>query len=440
MKKLLYFLLIIPILILSSCGNSSDENYDIKIDGKISHIKSFDVNYQGNSSMFVTYNNTIYHKDLAKLAIVLSSPLGNNFEANNQTYSLDELVSSIGFINPIISSKNDYDIDEYDTAKKLFAYKELKYDNQKYDLFLVINYGSQERDRNWKSNFDVGLNDDLYFDLTGNHPDWKDKNNHKGIDISTNRLIDDFNDYFESNENKSNEKIIFNVGHSRGGSIANLFGYYLEKNTDYKTFTYTFAAINVTSNTNDATTIFNVINKNDLVPYILPSTFNYHRYGTDIFIDTSDYKDELSKAINAEFLIYDISKLLNYINTDLCKNKSDLYDVGIYKYEYKFDDDLDKTLEHLDEIIDGYSKKYCKYYIEDNKVYIESCGEFILCIIDQIINSNLSFSDISQSLPYIYQMILLTPITITQIVSFYDSNIMGVVDNHNYYSYYVPLA
>ena len=61
MKKLLYFLLIIPILILSSCGNSSDENYDIKIDGKISHIKSFDVNYQGNSSMFVTFDNTIYH-------------------------------------------------------------------------------------------------------------------------------------------------------------------------------------------------------------------------------------------------------------------------------------------------------------------------------------------------------------------------------------------
>lgn len=91
--------------------------------------------------------------------------------------------------------------------------------------------GTNSTNAEWSSNFDVGADTSEYYNLTGSHPDWKNKENHKGFDVTMNRVLKEYNKYAESQgfNSDSIKKTILVTGHSRGGAIANLLGAYFEK-------------------------------------------------------------------------------------------------------------------------------------------------------------------------------------------------------------------
>ena len=83
------------------------------------------------------------------------------------------------------------------------------------------------------------------------------------------------------------DKIILINGHSRGGGIANLLGKYFEdlsQTQNIKPFTYTLASPNVASIklNNFYTTIFNIVNRDDLVALFPDSSSFFYKYGHDV--------------------------------------------------------------------------------------------------------------------------------------------------------------
>ncbi len=101
------------------------------------------------------------------------------------------------------------------------------------------------------------------------------------------------------------KKIILINGHSRGGGIANLLGKYFEnqsQNQNIKPFTYTLAAPNVTAiNLNDTdNTIFNIVNRDDLVAQFPGNVSAFYKYGTDL--PMSIYEDKGASGIEMDEL------------------------------------------------------------------------------------------------------------------------------------------
>ena len=90
------------------------------------------------------------------------------------------------------------------------------------------------------------------------------------------------------------DKIILINGHSRGGGIANLLGKYFEdlsQTQNIKPFTYTLASPNVAAIklNNFYTTIFNIVNRDDLVALFPDSSSFFYKYGQDV--EMSIYED-----------------------------------------------------------------------------------------------------------------------------------------------------
>jgi predicted lipase len=110
--------------------------------------------------------------------------------------------------------------------------------------------------------------------------------------VTTNRLDAHIQDYIQDKVDSSAEKIIYVVGHSRGAAIANLLGAKYEADANYKTYVYTFAAPNNTINKKTYKTIFNVINTDDLVPYLPLTAWEFTNYGKYKKVSVNDYYED----------------------------------------------------------------------------------------------------------------------------------------------------
>ena len=121
---------------------------------------------------------------------------------------------------------------------------------------------------------------------------------HIGFKAAADDLYRYFKEYMKAFPDKS-DNVLLITGHSRGGSVANLFTAELNKNSNYasknRTYTYTFAAPNSTRvPIKDTTTnnIINVINKNDIVPKV-PDNLGvaesrWGRHGVDLAVTMPD--------------------------------------------------------------------------------------------------------------------------------------------------------
>jgi hypothetical protein len=136
-------------------------------------------------------------------------------------------------------------------------------------------------DIEWSSNFDVGADTTAYKNMTGTHSLWKNKQNHKGFEVAANKLLELYNDYLDRHDLKNKKKSILITGHSRGAGIANILGAHFEDDSSYRSFTYTFAAPYTTTskNYNKYTSVFNIANKDDIVPLLPLEAWGFHKYG-----------------------------------------------------------------------------------------------------------------------------------------------------------------
>jgi hypothetical protein len=128
------------------------------------------------------------------------------------------------------------------------------------------------------------------------HPHWRNKANHKGFDVATNRILDKYYDYVQRHglDGTGNEKSILVTGHSRGAAIANLLGAHFEDNPAYTSYTYTFATPYSTTDPNAESyqTVFNVTNSDDLIAYMPLSAWGFKKYGKTLSVSVAGlYKD-----------------------------------------------------------------------------------------------------------------------------------------------------
>lgn len=250
-------------------------------------------------------SNTAYYKGGSKADLN-----GCYFEPESGPKTNDRdlnLYYALGFDNVKkidISSPNTY----YESNDKTSIYlaKAVARDPKTSELkniYVCTVRGTNGTIEEWTSNYDIGSYDannanghqDYW---AANSPNWKDKNNHKGFDVTANLVKDELYKFIDESvsvcsphsDNVSDYLLI--TGHSRGGSIANLVGQkviddknsgkYLDNRTLHP-FTYTFAAPATTSsesyNNNCYDSIFNIVNLEDIVPCSPFECWGFHLYG-----------------------------------------------------------------------------------------------------------------------------------------------------------------
>ena len=194
---------------------------------------------------------------------------GSGDETYNYEYDFTSTFTLLGFtdVEHIESFKmKSYDFDSNDTVTMTLAYM----NQDGYDIYAVSVRGTFSAGE-WASIYDIGFDGDGYVKLTGEHPEWTNKDNHKGFDIAANRAIAFIDDFMKAHGSDAPDSI-FITGHSRGGSIANLLGAHYEKVDSVKSYTYTVSAIPATFAADAAgyKTVFNIVTENDFYTKMLP--------------------------------------------------------------------------------------------------------------------------------------------------------------------------
>lgn len=251
--------------------------------------------------------------ELANLALV--------FAANTSTYEYVEvknaknpvtsfgdystLYKEFGFSDIEVINDKPFDIDPNDYSGCVFAHQEFDYLEKDYDL-VFINYIESNGSKNWISNFDVGADTPDYYEETGEHPDWINKDTHKGFDVAANRIYSDTKQYL-NNLDSQKEKIIFMYGHSRGAAMSNILGKNLI-DEGYNVHSYCFATPNVsTVIKKDYKTIYNFLNESDIITFVPSEVWGFKKYGLVYSGDATKYQNEFRTFNNYALGDIDIS-------------------------------------------------------------------------------------------------------------------------------------
>lgn len=275
--------------------------------------------YDTTASFKVDYrwffeDNTSYNQDLAVLASLLSLDMYNDGwleltkGASGSSVSLDNGIS-LGKIfgqndgknisaselatTYATADSNGRPVDASDISEAYIGHRLVSYGGEQREIFFLTIRGTNATFDEWSSNFDIGANDSSYYDKTGVHPDWTNYENHKGFDVTATRILRAFNAYVSELESlgkidSSAKRSIFITGHSRGAAIANILGAYFENAPQYDSYVYTMAAPNTTTseNAHSYQTIFNIVNREDLIPYLPLYTWGFDKYGETILTGT----------------------------------------------------------------------------------------------------------------------------------------------------------
>jgi len=181
-----------------------------------------------------------------------------------------------------------------DTTFFATAHKTIGYEGRTRTIIPVIIRGTNATIEEWSSNFDMGANHPDYFAAMGaNYTSitdsrlWRNEHNMKGLDVAASQVIDQIYYYLDNTSAipDDSQKILWIMGHSRGGGISNIVGAYFERytNLDVMTLTYTFASPRVTTyeNADSFQTIFNIVNGDDFVVHVGPEAWGFRRFGRD---------------------------------------------------------------------------------------------------------------------------------------------------------------
>lgn len=244
--------------------------------------------------------NTLYSKDLSVLSILLASDIYEDLyvEVTNGAVkggsdSVLDFGAMLGLENTkhIGVTSDEYSVDKDDVTDFFVGHKKIMYNGELREVIVVSVRGTNATNEEWSSNFDVGADTSEYYSATGkSHPHWLNKENHKGFDVTSNRVLEKLLAYIEENIDASAQKSILITGHSRGAALANILGTYFEDSNEYTSYTYTFAAPNTTTSKKASKykTIFNIKNGDDLIPFLPIGNWGFVNYGTTKSISIMD--------------------------------------------------------------------------------------------------------------------------------------------------------
>lgn len=291
-------------------------------------------------------------------------------EKGSEEFSIDRYMGDLN---------NEDDLDDLDhhISEICIGHQEVTYNDQTKDIVAIIVRGTNGTITEWTSNMDIGSTDerDMYweyketgstsdFDYTLNYfynnnfnefqafEDWKTEENHKGFDITTNRILKYVKPYADKYVNESCAAYWI-TGHSRGGAIANLLSAYLI-DEGQEVYAYTFAAPNTTTNNEYLTrkydSIFNVVNGDDFVPMLPAEDWGFNRYGrTFDSIKVSDYIDDWEDMMS--------DNVVGYLG-----NSKDYS-------EYNYDSSLNNTIEKIADLVNDRNECYTKRNTRYNSLY-----------------------------------------------------------------------
>lgn len=295
---------------------TSDTDYDGMPDSTDKHpksnsftgrIESHDkdkLNYsqdKGKISFNVDYRNFFgdlqkYNSQIGVLSSLFAADIytGTNIYVDEllSTRNLrEELLETFGLSNPVVKKVGYEDNDRTEVS---LGHHLVEYNGKKKEIVLVDIRGTNGTFAEWSSNFDVGADTSEYYALAGKQSEWNNKQNHKGFDVTANRVLNEVSNYVNNVANgvqKDTQILYWVTGHSRGAGIANLVGSYLEERGN-QTVTYTFAAPTTTTSTKAYHTIFNIVNDDDLIPTLPLEKWKFKRYGTDKKVCVSKYSGD----------------------------------------------------------------------------------------------------------------------------------------------------
>ena len=367
---------------------AGDNRYDINI--------NFVVDY----SLFFG-DNSIYNQNLAILASIFSADMydgnwielisgakGNTKTENGITFGEifglkdGKRVTALDLkLNYGGKDSNGNIVDEDDVSEVYFGHKLVSYKNEKREIIFMMVRGTNGTNEEWSSNFDIGASlyssDNEYNNKTGEHPDWVDKDNHKGFDVAATRIMKAYNEYIQNLEaighlDTNAKRSIFISGHSRGAAIANILGAKFEDDIDYDSFVYTLAAPYTTTKSTASSykTIFNICNNDDLVPFLPLSDWNFKKYGKTLGIsvkenyeDHKPFSDEYNTFEAMFHKDYDSNAYLSAaVNSfkKIANTREDFYILDTVSGDGKVSEGIFDSYEDMEKILKkGKMLKYC---------------------------------------------------------------------------------
>lgn len=343
---------------------------EIKKGTKHDYDISFDVDY---SLLFK--DNTSYNRKLSKLGIVYSIgsyhndikiTSGVSFTGDDET-----MMKTFGMKDVTSIRLADYYTDD-DISEVSIGHRKVTYNGVTREIVIIPVRGTDATIEEWSSNFDVGADTSEYKSLMSSVTlsDWKNKDNHKGFDVAANRLYKKINEYFEDHIDSRTEKIIYITGHSRGAAIANILAA-MYTDDKYNVVAYTFATPNTTTAENAKsyngvyTSIFNLVNENDIVTYLPLEDWGFKKYGKTYKVDVeAEYENHWGGAQDGTW--------------------EAMFDGVI---DYNNNGNLKSTVKAFAKVLDGVSKKDSRaalykftgasntFYTYDTKYYSRDAAE-----------------------------------------------------------------
>lgn len=377
MKKQLSFLLasmaILPLLF--GCGPSNNVRH-VNFTASVTNATLGEYDLHGEFDFdinnFAKKDPSEFDINIAKLAFLSACENSKIDGEKDPNTTILPSLSQLGFtsLERVELFSKDYEEDLNDLTMFEMGTYPFSYSSEGYQLFLIRFRGTTTLADNL-SNFDIGVNNENYMIKDNIHKEWKNKNNHKGYDVTANRSVVKFDDYVSKNLKNNAKPIYLITGHSRGAAIANAVAkVYTDRKV--KTFGYAFASPTMTDDksSKNYTNIFNFINKDDLVPYLPPEEIGLTTYGIRKEVSISTNLDIWNKVFPTlpfkHVNIEPIKKLL----LDVFTNREVAYQVPISDEKatlLEYETIIDAELAHLNHrnIFDKDTLAYKHTYVGD---------------------------------------------------------------------------
>jgi len=305
-------------------------------------------------------DNTIFCQEIAMASLMVMSRPGQG----------PQIMAEMGLENVRVREIGARDNDQ---NWIVMGHRLIEYDGEKRVVILVSIPGVYGI-HGLFSNSDVGADTPEYFELTGSqHPEWVNRYNHKGFDVTANRIISEIRSYMRTIHSDA-QPVLWITGFSRGGAIAGIVGAYFEKDAEIISFTYTFAT---PKNTTSASarqykTIFNIINEDDTGLLMLPAQWGFTRLGSDISISIIGYGQEAFRRLTREDYIFNINHHDNvnsiiYELVALIPSREALYvfDNNIFFASESFPtrDEAEAEMRRMDRVLRRETRQFAEFYI-----------------------------------------------------------------------------
>lgn len=315
MKRFIAIILTAVLLLssLAGCGGSETVTKNVHVEGSIFGGKSDDsiaAELKFNPDWITKGDNNKYNKDLAAFAALLSADsyfrekdlakgTQNRVlvdESNAEEYDFTSLLRELGFTDTkhIESFKEkEYSADQNDSVTMNMGYMK----SGKNGIYVVAIRGCFSSGE-WVSAFDLGSDSENYNALTGEHPEWKNTDVFKGLDVAAARAMEFINEFIAEHEGEADKNYILVTGHSRGGSIAQIAGARLAGDSAVNSVTYTFNSLPVTSSSTaeECPAVFNITDDGDFFGHLFAfGSEPLYRYGTTLDLNAADSGEALAE-------------------------------------------------------------------------------------------------------------------------------------------------